>query len=103
MSIDFSSENCFPNPPALGTLRFSPQNLKDFDAGTGSKRIERAYQHREELPEILQQLHSFKPRCCSVNQRELARKALIAIKNCKAEDIRSLAKQLADDVACAVD
>jgi hypothetical protein len=103
MSIDFRSENSFPHPPTLGNLRFSPQNLKDFNAGAGFSRIYRPYQHREELPEILRKLHSFKPLCCSVNQRELARKALIAIKNRNSEDIRNLANNLANDVAGAVD
>ncbi|HEY9670918.1 MAG TPA: hypothetical protein V6D11_05710 [Waterburya sp.] len=63
----------------------------------------RPYQRGEALPELLQQLHSCQPICCSGNQRELAGKALAAIKNRKPEDIRNLAKSLANDVAGAVD
>ena len=103
MSIDFRSENSFPHPLAVGNLRFSPQNLNDFDPGAGFSRIYRPHQHKEELPEFLRKLHALKPLCCSVNQRELARKALIAIKNRKSEDIRNVAKNLANDVAGAVD
>jgi hypothetical protein len=103
MSINFRSENCFPNPPVMENLRYSPQNLTNFDAGTSLASTPPCYQHRGNPSDMLQELHSFKPLCCSVNQRELARKALIAVKNRKVEDIRNFAKQLADDVAVAVD
>jgi hypothetical protein len=103
MSLNFRSDNCFPNPPTMGNLRFSPQRLTDFDAGTSVTERSHFDELRANPPAILQELHSFKPLCCSVNQRELARKALIAIKNRKVEDIRNFAKQLADDVATAVD
>lgn len=117
MSRNFSPENRLPNPISLGNIKFYPKNLKDFDPGTGLTRISsreldvnqsvtlpyRPYPLREELPEILQKLHSFKPLCSSGNQRELAREALIALKNRTKEDIRNLAKSVADDVADAVD
>ncbi len=117
MSKEFSPENYFPNSIEFGNLRFSFQNLEDYDAGTGLASIytrefnnnppvtfpDKPNQIRERLPEILQQLHSLKPLCCSANQRELARKALTALKNRKKEDIRPLAKRLADDVGGAVD
>ena|SRR4028118_120143 len=116
MSKDFSSDNCFPSSIDLTNLRFSPQNFKNYNAGTrltsiyankfNNQSVTFPYQPdrlRERLPEILQQLHSFKPLCCSGNQRELARKALTALKNRAKEDIKYLAKSLADDVADAVD
>jgi hypothetical protein len=65
--------------------------------------LSRPDQLGESLPELLQQLHSCQPVRCSGNQRELAWKALAAIKNRKPEDIRNLAKSLANDVAGAVD
>jgi hypothetical protein len=116
MSKDFSSDNCFPSSIELTNLRFSPQNLKNYDEGTrltsiyakkfNNQSVTFPYQPerlRERLPEILQQLHSFKPLCSSGNQRELARKALTALKNRAKEDIGYIAKSLADDVADAVD
>ena len=103
MSINFRPENCFSNLPAIGNRRVSRQNLTDFDAGTSVASIPPSCDHTGNSSDILQELHSFKPLCCSVNQRELARKALIALKNRKVEDLRNFAKQLADDVAVAVD
>jgi hypothetical protein len=117
MSRDFSPENGFPNSLGLSYITVSPQNLRDFDARADLRRIftkeldsnqsvalpYRPKNLREEVPELLQQLHSFNPLCCSGNQRELARKALTALKNRKQEDISNLAKNLANDVASAVD
>jgi hypothetical protein len=117
MSQDFSPENLFPNPIDFGNIRFYSHNLTDFNGGAGLTKINsreldtnqsltlpyRSYQPLERLPEILQQLHSFKPLCSSGNQHQLARKALTALNNRKKEDIRNLAKMLADDVAGTVD
>jgi hypothetical protein len=117
MSEDFSSDYYCQNPVAYGDGRFHPQNSKTVLAGAGQTRTypEKLHLNQfvtspyrpdrpgEELPEMLQRLHSCKPLRCSGNQRELARQALSALKNRNQEDIQNLAKRLADDVAGAVD
>lgn len=85
-------------------LRFFPQHLRDGDTNADfARKINQLYQLQEELPTILEQLHLFKPLCHSGNQHQLARNALSAIQNRNLEDIRKLAKNLANDVADTVD
>jgi hypothetical protein len=117
MSRDFSPEDSFTDPTNPENIRFYPQNLRDLFAGSGQTRIytrkldttvsvafpNQPYQVGEQLPAIVQQLHSGKPLRCSGNQRELAQKALTALKNRQPEDCRNLAKRLANDVVRAVD
>ncbi len=117
MSRDFSPEKSCLSPTDPGDKRFFSENLINDYAGTGLTRIDsrepdtnqsgtlpdRSYQFSEEISEMLHQLHSFQPLRRSGNQRELARKALIALKNRQPEDMRNLANRLAEDVAGAVD
>jgi hypothetical protein len=103
MSDNFTSGNCFPNPIALGDKKFFSQQHRNLNSNPCVTLPYQHYQLRERLPELLQQLHSLKPLCCSGNQRELARKALTALKKRAKEDIRHLAKSVADDVADAID
>ena len=117
MRKNFSAENDFAHRLSLSYIRVSRQNQRNFDTRASLRRIyaqksgihptvtisSRLKQLKEEVPEIIKKLHSFQPICCSANQRELARKALISLMNCQQEEMRSIAKNLADDVASAVD
>jgi hypothetical protein len=117
MRRDVSPENDFAHRLSLSYIKVSRQNHRNFDTRVSLRRIypkkfgshpsvtisSRLKQLKEEVPEIIKKLHSFQPICCSANQRELARKALISLRNRQPEDIRNLAKNLADDVAGAVD
>ena len=117
MRRDFSSENDFAHRLGVSYIKVSRQNHQNFDTRASLRRIypkkfgihpsvtlsSRLKQLKEEVPEIIKKLHSFQPICCSANQRELARKALISLRNCQQEEMRNLAKNLADDVAGAVD
>lgn len=113
---DFRSENLFPNLSVFGSKSFVPQNFRDARLGARLARLspQRSTNRpttlphppelpREEVPELLQQLHSSLPLRCSTNQRELAQKALTALKHRTQNDARIWAKQLADDVADVVD
>lgn len=117
MRKNFSPENDFAHRLGISYIKVSRQNHQNFDTRVSLRRIypkkfgnhpsvtisSRLKQLKEEVPEIIQNLHSFQPICCSQDQRELARKAIISLRNCQPEDMRNRAKNLADDVADAVD
>ncbi len=117
MRRNFSPENDFAHRLSLSYIRVSRQNQRNFDTRASLRRIyaqksgihptvtisSRLKQLKEEVPEIIKKLHSFQPICCSGNQRKLAQKALISLRHRQAEDMRNVAKNLADDVAGAVD
>ena len=111
----FHQENYVLHSVRLGSITVFPKSLKDSTkkilGRISSKKIttnpsETSFQtdfSREELPELLQQLHSFKPLRCTEHQQELAQKALAALKTRQQQDMRNLARNLANDVAGAVD
>lgn len=115
ISRDFHQENYLPHPAKLGNIKVFPKNLKESTRKVLGKISFRKLNlnppgtyfqpdfFTEELPEILQQLHSFRPLRCTENQQKLAQKALAALENRQQEDIRNLAKKLANDVAGVVD
>jgi hypothetical protein len=76
---------------------------KVLDTGKSLTQPCRIEQLLEDLPEMLQQLHAFEPLRTGTNQRQLARKALIALKNRQNEDFTKLANRIASDIAGAVD
>ncbi|MEW6495487.1 MAG: hypothetical protein AB1589_23660 [Cyanobacteriota bacterium] len=115
ISRDFHQENYLPNPVKLGNIKVFPKSLKDstrkilgriyrrkFDTNQSETPFQTDYL-REELPDLLLQLNSFGPLRCTENQQKLAQKALSALKNRQQDDMRNLAKNLANDVADAVD
>lgn len=117
MLRDFSPENDFSHRLGLSYIKVSRQNHRNLDSRASLRRINpkkfaihpsvtissRLKQLKEEVPEIIKKLHSFQPISCSKDQRELAQKALISLKNRQQQDMKNLAKNLADDVAGAVD
>lgn len=117
MRRDFSPENDFAHRLGLSYIKVYRQNHRNLDTGASLRRIytkksgihpsvtisSRLKQLKEEVPEIIQKLHSFQPICCSGDQHELAQKALISLRNRQPEEMRNLAKNLANDVACAID
>jgi hypothetical protein len=117
MRRNFSPENDFAHRLGLSYIKVSRQNHRDFDTRASLRRIytkkfgihpsvtisSRLKQLKEEVPEIIKNLNSFQPICCSNNQQELAQKALISLRNRQPEDIRNLANTLSNDVAGAVD
>lgn len=117
MRRNFSPENDFAHRLGISYIKVSRQNHQNFDTRVSLRRIypkkfgshpsvtisSRLKQLKEEVPEIITKLHSFQPICCSNNQQKLAQKALSSLRNRQPEDMRNLAKNLADDVACAVD
>ena len=117
MRMNFSPENDFAHRLGLSYIKVSRQNHRDFDTRASLRRIytkkfgihpsviisSRLKQLKEEVPEIIKKLHSFQPICCSTTQQQLAQKALSSLKNRQPEEMINLAKNLADDVACAVD
>lgn len=115
ISRDFHQENYLPHPVKVGDIKVFPKSLKestkkvlgkisfrklDFNSSETASQTD---SFREELPELLQQLHSFRPLRCTENQQKLAQKALAALENRQQDNIRNLAKNLANDVASAVD
>lgn len=117
MRRNFSPENDFAHRLGLSYIKVSRQNHQNFDTRASLRRIyaqkfgihppvtisSRLKQLKEEVPEMIKKLHSFQPICCSNNQHKLAQKALSSLRNRQQEDMRNLAKNLADDVADAVD
>ncbi len=117
MRRDFSPENDFAHRLGLSYIKVSRQNHRDVDTRASLRRIyteksgfypsvtisSRLKQLKEEVPDIIQKLHSFQPICCSDDQHELARTALISLRNRQPQEMRNLAKNLANDVASAVD
>ncbi|HEY9830135.1 MAG TPA: hypothetical protein V6D26_06125 [Stenomitos sp.] len=117
MGRNVSPENDFAHRLGLSYIKVSRQNHPNFDTRASLRRIytkkfgihpsvtisSRLKQHQEEVPAIIQKLHSFQPICCSETQHELAQKAIIYLKNRQQQDVRNLAKNLADDVAGIVD
>lgn len=117
MRRNFSPENDFAHRLGVSYIKVSRQNHQNFDTRVSLRRIypkkfgshpsvtisSRLKQLKEEVPEIIKKLHSFQPICCSNNQQKLAQKALLSLRNRQPEDMKNLAKNLADDVACAID
>lgn len=114
MNEDFGLDNSFSNSIDFGSLRFSPQNRTNFESGASltrhyTREVEtnppENFRDRstEELPQLVQQLHSGQPLRSSDNQRQLARQALTALKNRQPEEMRNLINDLVNDVACIVD
>lgn len=115
ISRDFHQENYLLHPVKLGSITVFPKSLKDstrkilgrispkkFNTNPSETPFQ-SDNFREELPELLQQLHSFEPLRCTENQQKLAQKALVALKARQQDNIRNLARNLANDVAGAVD
>lgn len=111
---DFGLDNSFSNSIDFGSLRFSPQNRTNFESGASLTRhytrevetnLPGNFPERstEELPQLIQQLHSDQPLRCSGNQRQLARQALTALKNRQPQEMRNLINNLVNDVASIVD
>ncbi|AFZ19986.1 hypothetical protein [Allocoleopsis franciscana] len=117
MRRNFSPENDFAHRLGISYIKVSRQNHQNFDTKVSLRRIyprkfgshpsttisSRLKPLKEEVPEIIKQLHSFQPICCSNHQHKLAQKALISLRNRQPEDMKTLAKTLADDIAGAVD
>lgn len=117
MGKNISPEHDFAHRLGLSYIKVSRQNHPNFDTRASLRRIytkkfgihpsvtisSRLKQHQEEVPAIIQNLHSFQPICCSETQRELAQKAIFSLRNCQPKDVRNLAKNLADNVAGIVD
>ncbi len=115
ISREFHQENYLPHPVKLGNLKVFPKSIKEstrkilgkiyfrkFDLNSSATFFQTNFL-REELPELLQQLHSFEPLRCRKNQQKLAQKALAALGNRQQDPIINLARNLANDVAGAVD
>lgn len=117
MSRDTTPEVNYHNPIFPFGRRFDSPSLKQLSPGEGGKATTPVILDKKppapldywfqppqlDISDILHQLQLFQPIRTSSQQRQLARKALISLRQRRQEDFRIMVSRLAEDVATIVD